>query len=132
MLTDDEIRSCLRIRKLFCTLNIVPLELNIEHRSFRIQTSSWKRLLSYFMYFHFLFRALFAYIRVCQAIFSGLYSINEPHLFMWDIVMLLASTMYSTWYAIFFIWKPANTIFMLNQAFSVSSNAPTGSKNIQI
>ena len=126
MLSEEDIRSCLRVRKLLCTLRVLPLEVSIEDRTFGVQESRWKLWLCYLSYFHLLLRAFFAQLRVFHALFSGLYSKTEPHLLTWDIVMLLSSTMYGTWYAIFFIWKPANTIFMLNQAFSVSMDSSRG------
>ena len=128
MLSEDDIRSCLRVRKLFCTLRILPLEVNVEQRTCEVQKTGWKLLLCYLSYCHLLFRTLFAHLRVFHAAFSGLYGKNEPHLLTWDVVLILSSTMYCAWYAIFFIRKPANTIFMLNQAFAASQDSPAGNK----
>ena len=132
MLNDKEIRSCLRVRKLFCTLKLLPLEVNVEQRSFTLQNSVWKRLLAHLLYCHLLFRALFALFRVLHGLFFGLYSKNEPHLLTWDVVMLLSSAMYGSWYAMFFMWRSGNTIHMLNQAYSVNNYLTTGNEAEEI
>ena len=109
MLSTEYIRKCLRIRSFISDLKLLPLEVDVGQGCFRAQKSGWKLLLCHILYLHLLFRAFFAHYRVLHALVTGQYDNTvEPHLLTWDIVMLLAATMYSSWYAIFFVCKPDN------------------------
>ena len=127
-LSDNWRRHCLLTRSLFHTFKLLPAVVSIPQGTFHLETNPWKIALCLSTFGHLLIRTIFLNIRVSHGLFTCQYRVNSPHLLTWDIMTLLASNMYSFWYAVFFLWQSDVTMYSLAQVFSPAAEGKRGTK----
>ena len=118
MLTTGDLQHCLRVRSLFCTLKLVPLQVDLVEGRFHRLDSAWGLSLCFAQYAHYLIRAAYISFAFLKAVICNDYKRDELHLLSWDVVNSFGGILLALWYAILFLQKPDVTVAILNQAFS--------------
>ena len=124
MLTQEDIQHCLRVRSLFCTFKLIPLQ--VDHAEGRFRKLESKRGLSlcFLLYAHYLIRLMLVNYGFLTALLWNEYKKDELHLLSWDVTNFIGGNLLALWYVLLFVQKPEVTVHILNHAFS---NNYTGS-----
>ena len=120
MLTPADVRHCLRVRSILCSLKLFPLKVDLAHRRFLKLESKLDFGLCMLFFAHYIIRTAFVNCGVCRAVLYEEYSKEDVHLLTWDMMAFFASNLFAMWYVILFFQKPDITVCILNQAFAIT------------